>query len=457
MTSISNPVSPDVSMEDQDGSSSRAAPPHSLTQCSPLRVGEGLPPRKGHRRSNSDIPFTFSALSSPPLAPVRGQGVFDQSYARENFGMPKSSQLVKQEADWDRDRDRDRDSDQNAEGLGERKSDGEMMDELLSAYLNLDNMDILSSPVNKEKSCQESHEDLDSRGSVSKKSGADSSDNETESSVNESASSMPRANPGSSIEKKESGKRSAVIDIAPSNRHRRSISMDSFMTKLPDFGDESLKIPPSPGNQTGQNSLSKSIDGNNNTFSLEFGNGEFSGAELKKIMANEKLAEIAMADPKRAKRILANRQSAARSKERKMRYISELELKVQTLQTEATTLSAQLTMLQRDSAGLTSENSELKFRLQAMEQQAQLRDALNEALTAEVQRLKLSTGELGGEMRSSNPMAQQLSMNAQVFQMRSNEQTHLSMYQLQRQRQRQQPPQQLQQTATSAGNQDSKH
>ena len=45
-------------------------------------------------------------------------------------------------------------------------------------------------------------------------------------------------------------------------------------------------------------------------------------------------------------RILANRQSAARSKERKMRYISELEKKVQTLQTEATTLSAQLTLMQ---------------------------------------------------------------------------------------------------------------
>jgi len=45
-------------------------------------------------------------------------------------------------------------------------------------------------------------------------------------------------------------------------------------------------------------------------------------------------------------RILANRQSAARSKERKARYIHELERKVQTLQTEATTLSAQLTLYQ---------------------------------------------------------------------------------------------------------------
>lgn len=45
-------------------------------------------------------------------------------------------------------------------------------------------------------------------------------------------------------------------------------------------------------------------------------------------------------------RIWANRQSAARSKERKMRYIAELERKVQTLQTEATSLAAQLTLLQ---------------------------------------------------------------------------------------------------------------
>ncbi|KAI8012676.1 Transcription factor RF2a [Camellia lanceoleosa] len=38
--------------------------------------------------------------------------------------------------------------------------------------------------------------------------------------------------------------------------------------------------------------------------------------------------------------------STVRSKERKMRYIAELERKVKTLQTEATSLSAQLTLLQ---------------------------------------------------------------------------------------------------------------
>lgn len=116
--------------------------------------------------------------------------------------------------------------------------------------------------------------------------------------------------------------------------------------------------------------------------------------EAKKAMDPDKLAELWTIDPKRAKRILANRQSAARSKERKARYIMELERKVQSLQTEATTLSAQLTLYQRDTTGLSTENSELKLRLQAMEQQAHLRDALNEALKKEVERLKIATGEV---------------------------------------------------------------
>ncbi|KAM7280476.1 hypothetical protein ACFE04_007610 [Oxalis oulophora] len=101
---------------------------------------------------------------------------------------------------------------------------------------------------------------------------------------------------------------------------------------------------------------------------------EFPPGDSKKAMSAAKLAELALIDPKRAKRIWANRQSAARSKERKMRYIAELERKLQTLQTEATTLSAQLSLLQRDTNGLTAENSELKLRLQTMEQQVHLQD-----------------------------------------------------------------------------------
>nr|XP_010909006.1 transcription factor RF2a-like [Elaeis guineensis] len=147
---------------------------------------------------------------------------------------------------------------------------------------------------------------------------------------------------------------------------------------------------------------SQSMDG---SFSVLLGtSGEGPGltpAEMKKAVEDAKLADLALVDPKRAKRMWANRQSAARSKERKMRYISELERQVQSLQTDATTLSAQLTMLQRDTNGLTAENSELKLQLQTMEQQVHFQDALNDALQEEVQRLKLATGQL---MPNGGPM-----------------------------------------------------
>ncbi|MED6192364.1 hypothetical protein PIB30_009443 [Stylosanthes scabra] len=154
-------------------------------------------------------------------------------------------------------------------------------------------------------------------------------------------------------------------------------------------GTESEKAVPRPRHRH-----SNSVDGSTTSF------GEIMDA--KKAMPPDKLAELWTIDPKRAKRILANRQSAARSKERKARYIQELERKVQTLQTEATTLSAQLTLYQRDTNGLSTENTELKLRLQAMEQQAQLRDALNEALKKEVERLKVATGEMMSPTESFN-------------------------------------------------------
>ncbi|KAK6938921.1 Basic-leucine zipper domain [Dillenia turbinata] len=426
-SSASEPISADVSMEDRDGGSPQIpAIPIPSPIANTVRGSDSLPPRKGHRRSNSDIPFAFSTMiqSSPQLLPIKSQPSLDRSAsARETVSGEKPIQLVKRESEWERD------GNKNSEGMGERKSEGETVDDLFSAYMNLDNLDTLNSSGTEEK-------DMDSRASAAKTNGGDSSDNEVESST----SGTPGTNSNFSTEKREGIKRSVGGEIAPTARHFRSISMDSFMESL-HFGDESLKLPPSPGPRVGQHSPSNSMDGNSNKYSVEFGNGEFSGAELKKIMANEKLSEIALSDPKRAKRILANRQSAARSKERKMRYISELEHKVQTLQTEATTLSAQLTLLQRDSAGLTSQNSELKFRLQAMEQQAQLRDALNEALTAEVQRLKLVTAELDGDGRTSGPMVQQLSMNHQIFQLQHQQPNQANIYHMQRRPQSQQSQQ----------------
>ncbi|KAK8451612.1 hypothetical protein SEVIR_6G237500v4 [Setaria viridis] len=165
-------------------------------------------------------------------------------------------------------------------------------------------------------------------------------------------------------------------------------------------GGEATQMSAAPGaglrprhHQRHSMDASSSIDAEN-LFGTSAMNG-VSPVEAKKAMSAAKLAELALIDPKKAKRIINNRQSAARSKERKMRYIAELERKVQFMQREATTLATQLALLQRDTAGLTAENGELKLRLQNTEHQVHLQDALNDALKSELQRLKMATGQMG--------------------------------------------------------------
>ena len=69
---------------------------------------------------------------------------------------------------------------------------------------------------------------------------------------------------------------------------------------------------------------------------------EANGSHRRRAAANGVSDEdLAMADPKRARRILANRQSAARSKERKVVYVKELEEEVRRLEAEAESLKAQ--------------------------------------------------------------------------------------------------------------------
>ncbi|KAL3835070.1 hypothetical protein ACJIZ3_009806 [Penstemon smallii] len=189
---------------------------------------------------------------------------------------------------------------------------------------------------------------------------------------------------------------------------------DSSNTPAAELG--SLSAPGNTSADNGPHSLdqkprirhqhSQSMDGSTSIKPemLMSGSEDSSAADSKKAMSAAKLAELALIDPKRAKRIWANRQSAARSKERKMRYISELERKVQTLQTEATSLSAQFTLLQRDTNGLTAENNELKLRLQTMEQQVHLQDALNDALKDEIQHLKALTGQSQTVPNGGGPM-----------------------------------------------------
>ncbi|XP_008792992.1 basic leucine zipper 61-like [Phoenix dactylifera] len=93
-------------------------------------------------------------------------------------------------------------------------------------------------------------------------------------------------------------------------------------------------------------------------------------------------------DPKRVKRILANRQSAQRSRVRKLQYISELERSVTTLQTEVSALSPRVAFLDHQRSILTVGNSHLKQRIAALAQDKIFKDAHQEALRNEIERLK---------------------------------------------------------------------
>jgi hypothetical protein len=137
-------------------------------------------------------------------------------------------------------------------------------DDLFNVYLNLEGLDGLSNNNN-------------SSGSSIKTNGADSSDNENDSDDDSRAA-------GISL---KSGAPSGGEPVMA--WHARSLSMDSLIGKF-NFS------------AAGGSSAANGIMPGPNRFSLEFGSGEFTPAEMKKIMADERLAEMALADPKRVKR-----------------------------------------------------------------------------------------------------------------------------------------------------------
>ncbi|WOK98171.1 putative transcription factor PosF21 [Canna indica] len=352
----------------------------------------GMPPPKLHRRSYSDVPVGFvHPCSFSSLLNHSERTLVAQQWP------PTSSQELKRDFEWEKE------TESSADGVSDGKSEGgDTADDLFNMFMNLDNFDSWSSLAT-----EENRDDLE-RNKLSglMMNSAHASWNEAESSINESGVGGRK--------KKEGNKRSAVGDPIPTTaRHCRSYSLGSSMEKM-NFGNELPNPLPLQADQTKNRSRSSSMHTNT---SLDSASGEFTSAEIAKIRSNGKLAELALTDPKKVKRILANRLSAARSKERKMKYTQELELKVQTLQTEATSLSAQLTLIQRDSARVVCHNNELRIRLEAMEQHAKLRDAINEALSMEVQRLKLAIGEI---TKGKLSLGRNQPLNPEMFQLAQN-------------------------------------
>lgn len=438
--------------------------------------GSGLPARQGHRRVHSEVPYQFSQQLQSSFGPINDfltSGTLKDGAGRERIrDQPFEGQVSR-----DCKGGFNMDDDLNMECL---KESGELGNNLYNVPVEMQNRDNVKNseggvigPVNDESRKQimdandKACKGLETRAEKSLKVvdaeskerthniyGSNISENECQDIVMRTADGSDgihiRTDSGGSDMMKEKNDKDAdwsssgdeadsEINLIGnqnrnalllerdkegnghqsfgSTRHNRSMSVDSILTNTNSINSaKDLKLSPSQS-QSSRDFHRSSTDVNIN-FKMELGNGEFTEAELKKILSNEKLTEIARTDPRRVKRILANRLSAARSKERKMLYISELEGKVQTLQTEATTLSAQLTLMQRDLSGLANENNGLKLRLQAMEQQAQLQDALNKALMEEVQRLKLATGQPIAEQSSG--LVQQISLSSHLYQLQQH-------------------------------------
>ncbi|WOG91774.1 hypothetical protein DCAR_0311025 [Daucus carota subsp. sativus] len=127
---------------------------------------------------------------------------------------------------------------------------------------------------------------------------------------------------------------------------------------------------------------------------MQLGNGFRSGSTLDgQNAAGDGVATIdnyndRNFDSRRVKRILANRQSAQRSRVRKLQYISELEHGVNSLQAEISVLSPRVAFLDHQRLVLNVDNSVLRQRIAALSQDKIFKDGHQEALKMEIERLR---------------------------------------------------------------------
>ncbi|KAH1129711.1 hypothetical protein J1N35_001089 [Gossypium stocksii] len=94
----------------------------------------------------------------------------------------------------------------------------------------------------------------------------------------------------------------------------------------------------------------------------------------KRPLSHQELENIARSDPKRAKRIIINRKSALRAKEKKKLYTCKLEQRFQKLKSQAAQASLQFNLLQMEQKSLINENSMLKDHTKLTNQMTELQE-----------------------------------------------------------------------------------
>ncbi|CAM0882655.1 unnamed protein product [Alopecurus aequalis] len=151
----------------------------------------------------------------------------------------------------------------------------------------------------------------------------------------------------------------AFVEVAPGAGDFDRLDDDQLMSMFPDEGGSTA-----PGSENG----SSDSDGDKQN------NGANDTEEPAPGQATPTSSTETIRDPKRVKRILANRQSAQRSRVRKLQYISELERCVTTLQNEVSVLSPRVAFLDQQRTILTVGNSHLKQRIAALAQDKIFKD-----------------------------------------------------------------------------------
>ncbi|KAL9840580.1 putative transcription factor bZIP family [Arabidopsis thaliana] len=188
---------------------------------------------------------------------------------------------------------------------------------------------------------------------------------------------------------------SSLPPLSPSSStfHCNSLPSMSFSLSAPvESRDSSIKVNKNP-------SLPPLVDGDEDASWLEFGSSDYTDDELNKIAKSTKLQEIAKStklqeiasDPKKVRRILKNRELAASSKQRKLKYMIDLEHRIKFLENKNALIFEKIKLLEKDKTILMNEKKEITIRIESLEQQAQLRDALTEKLHVEIERLKVIT------------------------------------------------------------------
>ncbi|KAE9618314.1 hypothetical protein Lal_00047469 [Lupinus albus] len=150
---------------------------------------------------------------------------------------------------------------------------------------------------------------------------------------------------------------------------------------------------------------------------------------VKRVMPPEELLQLAKVDPKKAKRILANRISATKSKERKKNYAKALEERVKKLQALSDNVVEQLAICKRNISTRIALNNEFKMRIEALGQQLQQKYALREAMKNELEYYKMKNNEYALDMINDPSSSELLSKFSSMLALRCQYPNPPSQYQ----------------------------